>query len=524
MKVLIADKIHEKGIEFLKKNNIEADVKTGLSPEELNSIIGNYHGLIVRSKTQANKELLDNAENLKIIGRAGTGVDNIDIPYATEKGIFVANTPFGNTISAAEHTMAMLLALSRHIPMADNSLKNRQWEKKKFTGNELYGKTIGVIGLGKIGLNVAKRCTAFDMDVIAYDPYVSREITDKFNIRLVELEYLIKNSDFITVHIPLNDKTKDLISEKEFDMMKPNARIINVARGGIINEDALYNALKQGKIAGAAIDVFTSEPAVDNKLIELDNIVVTPHLGASTEEAQEKVALMIAETITAVLNNMSFNNVLNLPIAEIEIPEKIRSYLELAEKIGVLHCQLIKGNINEIEIQTTGELNEFSKIITLYSLLGLFKNTSDYNVNLVNVQNIAKEKGLKIIQSQSQAMVNFKNSITIRIKNTDKEQEIKGTVFGAKYLRIIKINEFRLDFYPEKILLLIKYKDGPGVIGQVGTILGKEEINIDEFRSGRSKNKETALAAVNVNSELTNKVLEKIKNIKEVTSVKQIVF
>ncbi|MBU0758391.1 MAG: phosphoglycerate dehydrogenase [Nanoarchaeota archaeon] len=524
MKILITEQIDEKGADILRKEGFSVNIDLDLDKEGLKKAIGEYDGLIVRSKTKIDKEIIDAAERLKVIGRAGSGVDNIDLDAATKKGIFVTNCPGGNTLSAAEHTIAMLMSLARNIPQSYESMRNGRWDKKKYVGTELNGKTLGVLGLGKIGLSVAKRCSAFGMKIIAYDPFISKEIADEHSIELKKMDDVLSDSDFITLHLPLSNETRKMIGQRQFELMKPDARIINCARGGIIDEKSLYDALKNKRIAGAALDVFEKEPCTDSPLFELENVIFTPHLGASTVEAVEQVSQKISENIVGILKENDFANVVNPGMAEITLPDILKPYADLAEKIGKIQKQLVKEYVSGIEIVTSGSLNEYSKVLSLYVLMGILENTVDDKVNLVNAQRIAEEKGICITQTQKYQWSSFQDSITVKIMAKNSANVVKGTVFGDKYLRIIRINEFMLDFYPEKVILLIMNQDVPGVIGKIGTILGESGINIVEWRTGRSEQKGIALAAVNLDMRVGGEILEKINNLKEVLSIDQIIL
>jgi D-3-phosphoglycerate dehydrogenase len=400
MKVLVADPIADEAIELMRKEGLEVDVRTDISHEELLNIIENYDALIVRSRTKVTKEVIDRAKNLKIIGRAGVGVDNIDVDYATEKGIVVVNAPGGNTVSAAEHTLALMFAVARKIPQADKSVKEGKWERKKFMGVELRGKTIGIIGLGRIGYEVAKRVRALEMKILAYDPYISEDRARSVGAKLVSLEELLRQSDFITIHVPKTKETEKMISYKEFEMMKDGVYIINAARGGIVDEKALYEALKSGKVAGAALDVYEKEPPdKDNPLLKLENVVTTPHIGASTKEAQMIVGMTIAQEIVNFFKGLPVRYAVNLPSIVPEDYQFLMPYVELAEKMGKLACARLNGVFNRVKITFRGEIvKRNTEIVTRALLRGLLSQILT-GVNIVSAMHVAKERGITVEQS-----------------------------------------------------------------------------------------------------------------------------
>ena len=524
MKILVADSLSEAGVEILRKESgIDVDVKTKLAPEELAKIISQYSGLVVRSGTKVTKDIIEVADNLKVIGRAGVGLDNVDIESATERGIIVMNTPGGNTISTAEHTMTMMLALSRNVPQAFVALKEGKWERKKFMGVEVFNKTLGIVGLGRIGGEVAKRALAFGMRVVGYDPYIRSEAAMRAGVELVEIRDLLSRSDYITVHVPLTDETRHLIGKKEFEAMKEGVRIINCARGGIIDESALYEAIKKGKVAGAAFDVFEREPPVDNPLLEFDSVVASPHLGASTEEAQVGVAVDIAGQIIDFLKKGIIRNAVNLPFVEPETFEELKPYCRLAEKLGSLESQLVEGRMKEVRIDCAGEdLVGNMATITAAVLKGVFEPVLKESVNYVNAPVIAKKRGVKVVESKSSQAEDYTSLIRVELE-TDKSQiSAAGVLFGRNDARVVRINSYHVDAIPEGCMLICSHEDEPGIVGQIGVILGKANINIAAMTLGRRERGGREMTVLNVDSPVPADVLEEIKKSEHISDVKQV--
>jgi len=522
-KVLVSDKVAAEGIEILRKV-AEVDVNTGLSEDELCKIIGGYEGLVVRSSTQVTAKVLEAAKNLKIIGRAGVGVDNVDVPVATEKGIIVVNSPGGNTIAAAELTVAMLLALARNIPQAYTSMLGKAWDRNKYVGNEVYKKTLGVLGLGKIGQEVAKRMQSFGMTVIAYDPFISAQAAEQIGVELVDLEDCLKRSDYITLHLPRNKETIGMIGKKQFAMMKDGVRIVNVARGGIIDDAALIDALKSGKCAGAALDVYVSEPPdFSSELFSLPNVVTTPHLGASTEEAQTNVAIDVAEQIVDVFEGRSARSAVNMPALSPEVLAAVEPYLPLAERMASLVAQTTEGRPEQIQIRYGGEIASIDTgPIGRAVLVGLLKPALGEAVNMVNAPVIAKSRGIELIESKTPEGGDYASLLTVAVKTDKGVNEISGTLFGAKDMRVVQMAGFPIDIAPEGIMLVSPHTDKPGTIGRVGTILGNEKINIAAMHLGRKTPGRNALMVLSVDSEVPAGTLEKIAQIPGIDSVKQV--
>ena len=513
-RVLVSDPIAKEGIEILEKH-FDVDVKIGMSKEELIAIIGEYDALAVRSETKATADVLEAAKKLKIIGRAGVGVDNIDVPVATQKGILVVNSPAGNTMAAAELTMALMLSLSRNIPQGHNSLRAGEWKRSKFVGNELYRKTLGVFGLGKIGSAVAKRALSFEMEVIGYDPFVSEDHARKMGIELVTFEELLKRSDYFTLHVPATKDTKGSIGTEQLAMMKTGVRIINVARGGIIDEAALAAAVEGGKVAGVAVDVFEKEPPpADNPLLKLDKAITTPHLGASTEEAQINVSVDVSEQIVDVLNGKPARSAVNMPALSAEVLAAVNPYMLLGQRIGSMASQLAEGAIKSIEILYCGDLSGLETGPVSRSVLrGLLQPIMMESVNLVNAPVIAENRGIRITESKSAAPDNYGNLLSVKIKTDKGDKIIEGTLFGKNDIRIVRIDEYQIDVVPDGAILVAKHIDKPGIIGRVGTLLGNEGINIAGMHVGREHAGSPALMVLNVDENIPEDVLANVLKI-----------
>ncbi|MEW6163330.1 MAG: phosphoglycerate dehydrogenase [Nitrospirota bacterium] len=525
MKVLISDNISPKGIEILKDADLEVDVKTGIKPEELRASIGGYHGLIIRSATKVTREIIGAAANLKVIGRAGSGLDNVDITAATKKGIVVMNTPGGNTITTAEHTIALMFALARQIPQATMSMKEGKWEKKRFMGVELFNKTLGVIGIGNIGSQVAKRAQALAMNVIAHDPFLSEDKAKAMGVEKVGLEELFRRSDFITIHTPLTPETKNMINKETIKRMKDGVRIINCARGGIVNEKDLYDALVKGKVAGAALDVFEKEPPESNPLIALDNVMCTPHLGAATKEAQENVAVAIAEQVVDYLIHGTIRNAVNFPSIPANQVARLQPYINLAEKLGLFAAQIFEGGVTEITIEYRGEASEIDTApVRIAAIKGFLAPILEETVNFVNAPFIAKERGIEVKETKSADAGDYQSMVAIRIKAKDKESYFAGTLFSRKDPRIVGIDNFKVEIVPEGELLFMYNNDRPGVIGNIGALLGKNNINISRMHFGRETPGGRAISVVTIDSPATPQILEKIRNLPNILSLKRIIL
>ena len=522
VKILVSDPISDQGIEILKKE-FDVDIATGLPPAELIKRIGNYEALIVRSETQVTKDVINAGKKLKIIGRAGVGVDNIDVNAATEKGIIVVNAPEGNTISAAEHTIAMMMAMSRNIPQANASLKSKKWDRKKFMGVEVRGKVLGVVGLGRIGAEVAKRAQGMEMTVLAYDPFITQERAAELGVELTTVEDIVRRADYITVHTPLTKETKDLIGSKEFAIIKKGARLINCARGGIINEEALAEAVKAGTVSGAAIDVFVKEPPLDSPLLELDRVIVTPHLGASTEEAQINVAVSVAEQIVNALKGLPVKNAINMPYVKPDVMQIIEPYLPLAEKMGKLGTQLI-GNYERVEITYSGEIADKNLApITLALLKGLLEPVLGAGVNYVNAPAIAKERKIKVTESKSKTAEGYPSQISVKLSRKGEEKLVSGSIIG-KEPRIVQIDSYRVDVVPTGYMIVAKHEDHPNIIGPCCMILGRNNINIAGMQVGRIKMGGEAIMVLNVDSEVDDRILDEIRSVDGIIDARLVVL
>ena len=523
MKVLISDNISSKCVEILRNAGLEVDMKVGLKPEELKACIGDYHGLVIRSATKVTSDIISAAKNLKVIGRAGSGLDNVDKIAATKKGIVVMNTPGGNTITTAEHTIAHLVSLARLIPQATMSLKAGKWEKKKFMGVELYNKTLGILGIGNIGSQVAKRMQAFAMNVIAFDPFLSEDKAKIMGIEKVDLKELFKRSDFITIHTPLTPETKYLINKKTIKIMKPGVRIINCARGGIINEKDLYDAIVEGKVAGAALDVFEKEPPENNPLLTLDNVIATPHLGASTKEAQENVAVAVAEQIVDYLIHGTIRNAVNFPSIPSDQVSRLQPYINLAEKIGGFAAQMFEGGVTGITIEYHGDASRINTApVTIAAIKGFLSPMLEETVNFVNAPVIAKERGIEVKEIKTSDEGDYQSMVALRVKAKDKESYFAGTLFSKKDPRIVNIDNFKVEIMPEGELLFMYNNDKPGVIGNIGTLLGKNKINIARMHFGRETQGGKAISVVSIDTHASPQIIEEIKKLPNILLVKQI--
>jgi D-3-phosphoglycerate dehydrogenase len=503
--------------------NLKYDLKPGLSPEELKKVIPEYDAIIIRSETKLKADLIEAGRRLKVIGRAGIGLDNVDLAAATKKGIVVMNTPQENAIAAAEHTIALMLSISRKIPQATSSMKGGKWEKKRFMGVELYNKTLGIVGIGVIGTVVADRARGLKMKVIAYDPYLSKEAAEKKGVDLVSFDEVLARSDFISVHTPLTDETRNLVDKNAFKKMKDGVILINCARGGIINETDLYDAVKDGKVAGAALDVFEKEPAIGNPLLELEEVISTPHLGASTAEAQENVAIAIAHQIVDYLLLGEARNAVNMPMVSPDILPFLRPYLRLGEKLGSFLGQNSNYAIEEVVIEYHGDVVEYgTKPITISVLKGLLTPFVGETVNFVNAQVMAKERGIRITESTSAKAEDFASLIAITARSKMEQNYIAGTLFGRKELRIVKLNDFFIEAIPEGYILLVNNYDKPGVIGNIGAALGNRNINIATMQFGRDRMGGNAISLLHLDTPLPPGMLGDILRLPNIISVRQI--
>ena len=521
MKVLISDNLGQIGVEmFQKEEGIEVDVKTGLSPDELKSIIGDYNGLVIRSATKVTEDLLQAATQLKVIGRAGIGLDNVDIPAATKRGIVVMNTPGGNVVTTAEHAIAMMFSLTRNIPRGTASLKTGLWDKKKLQGRELFNKTLGIIGFGKIGSIVADRARGLKMQVIIHDPYVTSQRIEKAGFESVSSEELYQKSDYISIHVPKLKDTIGFLNKAAFDKMKDGVMVINCARGGIVDEADLYDAIKSGKVAGAALDVFATEPPGKSKLFDLEQLVCTPHLGASTKEAQTNVAVAVADQIIAFLKNNNVINAVNTPSVTGELLAKLGPFLTLAERIGCLQSQLTDGALKEVVIEYTGDFQGLDMSpVTTAVLKGLLAAVVKDDVNFINARILAEERGIKVTETTSSESEDYLNLITIKTITDEKTNTVAGTIFGKKDPRVVKINNFRLELIPEGHLAIIHNIDKPGAIGSVGSVLGEHNVNIGRMQVGQEKEGDRNIILLCTDTKISGDVLEKMRKLPLIKTV-----
>lgn len=525
-KVLISDKMNKLAEDIFKARGVEVDVKTGLKPDELKAIIGNYDGLAIRSSTTVTPEILEAAPNLKVIGRAGIGVDNVDIKASTAKGVIVMNTPFGNSITTAEHAIAMMFALARDIPQASESTHAGKWEKNKFMGVELYNKTLGVIGCGNIGSIVADRALGLKMNVIAYDPFLSEEKAVELGVKKVELEQIFTDSDFITLHVPKNEKTKGIINAAAIAKMKKGVRIINCARGGLIVEADLKEALDSGKVAGAALDVFDTEPATKEStpLLGHEKIICTPHLGASTDEAQVNVAIQVAEQIADYLMTGAITNALNMPSISAEDAPRLKFYMKLAEQLGSFAGQITESAIKKVSISFEGSVTELNvKPLVQVIVANLLKAQMD-TVNMVNAMTIAESRGIQIMESRSATSKEHRSLISLTVETEQRTRTISGTLFTGREPRIVNIEGVPIEAALAKDMLFIRNEDKPGLIGSLGTILGNAKQNIADFRLGRTEGADSAVCLISLDTPLTDDLFKEVSNLPQVKTAKRLSF
>ena len=542
LKILITDRIAPEGIELLREQLPDAhiDLRPGIKPDELKALIGNYSALLVRSETQVTSDVLAEATQLKIVGRAGVGVDNIDTEAATRQGIIVVNSPTGNIIAAAEHSVAMLMALARHIPAATANMRAGKWEKSRFVGVELRNKILGVIGLGKVGMAVARRAQGLEMQTLAFDPYVSAELARKSGVTMMSLDEIIQQADFITLHTSLTNGTRGLLGERELRMMKPRARIINCARGGLVEEEALLKVLNEGHLAGVALDVFSQEPIRDNdtlkQIVVHERVITTPHLGASTEEAQVGVSTDVAEQVISVLRGGFPRASVNAPLILPETLKVLQPYMTLLEKMGRLYTQLQPGPLKKIELTYNGEVASYDlRPLQAALIKGLLETISDAHVNMINAQVLAKERGLEIVEQKSTTPAEFANQVTLRVIGDDETNSslthderidaLTGTVMQGEP-RVVRVGRYWTEFVPEGHILFCRNLDRPGMIGQVGTILGKAGVNIRLMGVGKPRSTGTpkptdpALMVISVDDAISQWALKEISETGDIFGVK----
>ncbi len=519
-RILISDPVDHGCVEILRAEGFEVDDRPSLPAEELKEIIGAYDGLVVRSATMVTADLVARGARLRIIGRAGTGVDNIDLPAATRRGILVMNTPGGNTVSAAEHTVSLLLSLARNIPQAHMSLSRGEWERKKFTGTEVFGKTLGVIGLGKIGREVALRCRGLGMRLIGYDPVTAPEVAAKMDIESVSLEEIYRRADFITVHTPLTETTRGLLNDSTLARCKKGVRVINCARGGIINEGALLRALESGRVGGAALDVFEVEPPRGSPLLNHPRVIATPHLGASTEEAQEKVALLIARQMADALRGRSYAGVVNGAVMQLMLREDLRPFVALAEKVGSLVAQVADGKLERLTIVAAGEQARAAlDLLRAGVARGVLAHLHPDPVNYISAPYLAEELGLAIREEREGEAEHYGNLVRVKYETENGERSVGGTVFGRSEVRLVEMDGFPLEVNPEGYLLVYNNVDRPGILARVGSILARHLVNIAGVSLGRSEPGGKALTVMNIDSSAPTGALDELRALEGVSSL-----
>jgi D-3-phosphoglycerate dehydrogenase len=524
-RILITDDLSPQALEQLDAaQDVSYDVVLRPSQEKLKEIIPEYDGLIVRSSGQVDAEVLGATTRLKVVGRAGVGLDNVDLEAASLRGVIVMNTPGANTIATAEHTMALLLALCRHVAQADASLRAGEWKRSKFVGVQLYRKTLGIVGLGRIGARVAQRAQSFGMEVIAFDPYLSEEVAREMKVALVELDELLRRSDFITLHAALTPEARGLINAEAIKRMKPGVRLVNCARGALVDEDALVEALRSGHVAGAALDVFSAEPlAADSVLRGAPNLIFTPHLAASTVEAQRDVGTQIADQVLAALRGEDYRNAVNMPVVDAGVFRELRPYLLLAEKLGSLQMQLSEGRIKRVEVELQGEdVAGHSKPLTVAILKGVLDPITDTPVNYISAPHLALQRGISVSETTGLPTPSYANLLSCRAMWEGGERLVSGSLLGHESPRVVQIDTFYLDARPEGVVLVMENIDVPGVVGQVGTLLGQHAINIAEWRLGRTVPGGRALSFVNLDAPVPREVLADLGRLGGMTSVRQV--
>ena len=522
-RVLVSDSLAKEGLEILQAAaDIQVEVETGLKPEELKAVIGGYDALVVRSATKVTADVLQAAAKLKVIGRAGIGVDNVDVPAATKKGVVVMNTPAGNTVTTAEHALALMMSLARMVPQATMSMKQGHWEKKKFEGRELCGKVLGVVGLGNIGSIVADRALGLKMKVAAYDPFISADRAAQMGVELVGLDELYRRADIITIHVPLLQETKNLVNREAFAKMKTGAFLVCAARGGIVDEDALIEALDSGRLGGAALDVFAQEPPGLTPLVSHERVICTPHLGASTAEAQVAVSIQVAEQIVEYFQTGTVRNGVNIPSVAPEVLEQMRPYLEMARSLGRLEAQLGVEGLESVEIQYSGKAAEGrTGLLTASALAGLLSSSLGESVNLVNAPMAAKERGLRVMETTASQSEDYTALIRRKVATARGEATLAGAIFGKREPRIVEIDGIGIEAIPRGHMLVFWNWDRPGLVGSIGTTLGKHQINIGQLQFGREGPGGKAVTMVNVDTPASDEALAALRKLPNVISVTQ---
>jgi D-3-phosphoglycerate dehydrogenase len=520
MRVLVADPLAEEGLEVLRKQ-VEVEVRTKMKPQELVSVIGDYEAIIVRSETRVNREAIEAGKKLQVIARAGVGIDNVDLEAATHRGIVVVNAPTANTMAAAEHTVAMMLALARHIPQAHANLSGGAWMRQNFVGVELRHKTLGIVGLGNVGSEVARRVQGFRMKVIAYDPFVSLEYAGNLRVELVSFEKVLTEADFITLHLPLTDQSRNLIGARELSMVKPTVRIINCARGGLIDEQALSQAIDEGRVAGAALDVFAQEPPKDNPLMKNPRVIVTPHLGASTAEAQTSVAIDAAEQVLAVLNGQPARYAVNAPLIPRESLSLLSPFLKVATSLGRMVAQLAEGQMGAIDIRYEGEIAKHDLTVLKAAVIGgLLEGMSEERINVVNANMIAQKRGLRVAEHRDTSCENYASLMTVSVTTSAGTTTVAGTVMRGE-MHILRVNDYWIDVVPKGgYLLFSDHRDRPGIIGAVGMITGNSDINISSMQLSRLKPRGQALMVLELDEPLRDEHMKQILSLPDIHTAK----
>ena len=523
-KVLISDKLSPKAEKIFTERGIEVDVITGLERDELIKIIAKYDGLAIRSSTKVTQKVLDAASNLKVVGRAGIGVDNVDIPYATSKGVAVMNTPFGNAITTAEHAISLIMSLVRNIPQANESTHGGKWEKSKYMGTEITGKTLGLIGCGNIGSIVADRALGLKMKVLAYDPFLTEEKALELQVRKVEFDELLSSSDIITLHVPMTDQTANIINKDSLEKCKDGVRIVNCARGGLVDEKALKKYIENGKVSGAAIDVFEVEPATDSIFFGMEEVICTPHLGASTLEAQENVALQVADQMSDFLTTGAVSNAINMPSISASEAPVLKPFTKVSEQLGLFVGQLMPSDYHEISIDYVGDVSNYNcSPITSAAVAGIL-NASFPDINMVSAPSIARDKGIAITETKKDEYSAYESYIRINLLSKKETFSIGGTTFSDGKPRIVQINGINLEAELMANMLYVTNNDVPGLIGSLGNILGNEGINIASFNLGRTAPLKDAMALIGIDSPVNEKVISEVKKLDSVVNVKSLNF
>lgn len=525
MNVLITDKVAEQGIKLLRAEH-QVDLRYDLSPEELLAMIPGYHALVVQSETSVPAQLFEVAENLKVIGCAGSGVNNIDLRAATHKGVLVLNAPDGNTIATTEYAFASLMALARNIPQAHRAVCVGEWERSELTGVEIKDKILGVIGIGRIGSGVAQRAIAFGMKVLAYDPFINEESAEELGIEIVELERIYAEADFITLHIPLTAETRNMLNKEAFSQMKKGVRIVHCSRSGIIDEDALLQGIQEGIVAGAAVDFIEGELShSEHSLLATGKVIFTPHIASFTEEALVSISVDVAEGILLALREEAVPTAVNVPPVARDVADFIRPYLHLAEKMGTLAVNLTEGRIEYAEMRYNGEISDMDcKMITMAAIKGVLNPLLQEEVNYVNAQGVARSRGIKVREVKMQEAEIFTNLISVRIRTDKGEHRVAGTIFGKEEPRIVMIDGIRVDIEPRGWLIIVPHQDSPGMIGKVGSLLGEHQININGMQVGRTEKVGTQIMVVSVEQNISDEILNQLRGLEGISSTQVVYF